>query len=39
MIDPENKASIRTAEALGYVEYDQGSYRGKELVLLERTKP
>jgi RimJ/RimL family protein N-acetyltransferase len=39
MIDPENAASIRTAEALGYLEYDRRDHRGKELVLLERAKP
>lgn len=38
MIDPENMASLRTADALGYKPFDQRPYKGKELVLLERTK-
>ena len=37
MIDPENLASIRTAAALGYAEYGRGCYRGKDMVLLERS--
>lgn len=37
MIDPENVPSFRTAEALGYREVETRAYRGKEIVLLERT--
>lgn len=36
MIDPENMASLRTADALGYQAFDRRPYKGKELVLLER---
>ena len=37
MIDPENVPSIKTAEALGYVAFDRQPYRGKDLILLERS--
>lgn len=36
MIDPENAASLRTAAALGYAEFDVQTYRGGDLMLLER---
>ena len=36
MIDPENMASLRTADALGYQAFDRRPHKGKELVLLER---
>jgi RimJ/RimL family protein N-acetyltransferase len=36
MIDPDNAASIRTAAALGYAEFDRRPYRGTDLLLLER---
>jgi RimJ/RimL family protein N-acetyltransferase len=38
MIDPENMASLRTADALGYRSFDQRPYKGAELVLLERLR-
>lgn len=36
LIHPDNAASIRVAEKLGYREYARSSYRDKEVVLLER---
>jgi RimJ/RimL family protein N-acetyltransferase len=36
MIDPENIPSFKTADALGYRAFGRETYRGKELVLLER---
>lgn len=38
MIDPENMASLRTADALGYKMFDRQSYRGADLALLERLR-
>lgn len=38
MIDPENMASLRTADALGYRSYEQRPYKGTDLVLLERLR-
>jgi RimJ/RimL family protein N-acetyltransferase len=37
MIDPANAPSVRTAEALGYAAFDRQAYRGKEVLLLERS--
>lgn len=36
MIDPANIPSFKTADALGYREFDRQAYRSAELVLLER---
>lgn len=36
MIDPDNAPSIRTAEGIGYAQFDRRPYRGKDLLLLER---
>lgn len=38
MIDPENLASLRTADALGYRSFGTRTYRGAELVVLERPR-
>lgn len=36
MIDPENAPSMKTAEALGYRQFEVQPYKGKDIVLLER---
>ncbi len=36
LIDPENAASLRLAERLGYREFARTEYKGRETVLLER---
>jgi RimJ/RimL family protein N-acetyltransferase len=36
MISPENAASFRVAQKLGYREYDRTTYKGAPTVLLER---
>ncbi len=39
IIDPENRPSIRLAQRFDYAQFGHGDYKGKEYLLLERTRP
>ena len=39
MIDPDNVASIRVAERLGFAEFERALYRDAPIVLFDRPKP
>jgi RimJ/RimL family protein N-acetyltransferase len=39
LIDPENAGSVRVAEKCGYRERERATYRGGEVITLERPRP
>lgn len=39
MIDPDNLASIRVAERLGFAQFERANYRDAEVILFERATP